>query len=503
MIRTNRIRWPGGALVVCLLSFLAWQGAAAQNTTGMIRGHVKDQNGVPLAAAEVQARNLGTGVLRTATTKEDGAYALPGLVPGTYELTARHIGNSPRTLRMEVQIGATQLADFSLPSGAIEVQGVTVTAAAPALETRTSELATVVTQQQIQQLPTPSRNFLDLAALAPGVTVAPDRVDLGSNTVSPRNFSSGAQGPGQVNVFIDGASLKNDLTGGEGQYSGIAGQDNSRGNPFPRNAIQEYRVITQNFKAEYQQASSAIITATTRSGTNTWTGDAFFNYQNQGLVALDTFQRATPNFTKPDYSRYLGGADIGGPLIRNKLFFFGSYEGNYQNRAATVDITPPTGYAALDTVPFNTYNGNFQSPFRETLLFGKLNYAASPHSSFELSGNARIEHGVRDFGGTQSFQSAVNYNNTVTLGTLKHSYVTGPWLNEAKSHLHTVSSPPDRRQFRGSPTAVRLCGAGELRERAGLHPAGDRAPRQRHVYRTPLGWRSRYQEWGHAEPSDV
>src|SRR5205807_7566156 len=105
---------------------------------------------------------------------------------------------------------------------------------------------------------------LDLAALAPGITVAEDRVNMGAGKFTPRNFSSGGSGPGEVNVFIDGASLKNDLTGGESSGSGIAGQDASRGNPFPRNAVQEYRVITQNFKAEYQKASSAIITATTK-----------------------------------------------------------------------------------------------------------------------------------------------------------------------------------------------------------------------------------------------
>src|SRR5437660_1783900 len=119
------------------------------------------------------------------------------------------------------------------------------------------------------------------APVAPGVTVSEDRI----NAIGFRTFSAGGASPNQSNVFVDGSSLKNDLTGG-----GVAGQDASRGNPFPRNAIQEYRVITQNFKAEYQKASSAIITATTRSGGNTWSGNAFIGYQNKDLVALDTFQ---------------------------------------------------------------------------------------------------------------------------------------------------------------------------------------------------------------------
>src|SRR2546421_1040322 len=127
--------------------------------------------------------------------------------------------------------------------------------------------------------------------------------------------------------------------------SGVAGQDASRGNPFPRNAIQEYRVITQNFKAEYQNASSAIITATTKSGGSVWSGDAFFTYENKDLVSLDSITLARmakdTSVKKPDYTRYLLGGSVGGPVIRDKLFFFGSYEGNYQNRANIVNITPP------------------------------------------------------------------------------------------------------------------------------------------------------------------
>ncbi len=322
---------------------------------------------------------------------------------------------------MVVQIGATLTLDFALAAGTVQLEAVTVEAA-QAVETRTSEVATNVTQQQIQNLPTPSRNFLDLAALAPGVVVSPDRTQLG-----PRNFTAGAQGPGEVNVFIDGASMKNDLTGGEGQNSGIAGQDNSRGNPFPRNAIQEYRIITQNFKPEYQRASSAIITATTRSGGNTWTGNAFTYYQNKSLVALDSFSLGGP---KPDYSRYQVGLSVGGPLVRDKLHFFGSYEGNYQNRASTVNITPDT-FTALDTVPFTSFNGNFTQPFRETLVFGKLSLDATPHSSVEWSTSIRHEHDVRDFGGGQAFTKAVHWGQDVDFSTLKHSYFAGPWLNEA------------------------------------------------------------------------
>src|SRR5256886_8382016 len=323
----HRFLWIVGSALLAFTPSLN-----AQTTTGTVRGYVKDQNGAAVSGADLQAQNIGTGVQRTTTTRADGGYILPGLVPGTYDLVARSIGHSPQRRRLVVQIGATLLADFTLQAGAVELQAVTVEGATTALELRTSEVATNISQQQVQNLPTPSRNFLDLAALAPGVIVSPDRTDL-----RPRNFTAGAPRAGEVNVFIDGASLKNDLTGGEGPNSGIAGQDNSRGNPFPRTAIQEYRSIKQNVKAEYQRASSAIITATTRSGGNTWTGNAFTYYQNKSLVALDSFSLGSP---KPDYSRYQVGVSAGGPLIRDRLRFFGSYEGNYQNRSNNINITP-------------------------------------------------------------------------------------------------------------------------------------------------------------------
>src|SRR6266403_1618208 len=320
----------GGVLAVSLVGI-----AAAQTSTGSIRGYVRDSSGTPIAGARVTAVNSQTSGQREVTTQSNGFYAILGLVPAEYEVTARQIGMAPQKLRVRVLIGEVYRLDFKLGATAIQLEAVTI-AAARGVETRTSEVATNVTQQQIERLPTPSRNFLDLAALAPGVTVSEDRV----NGTGFRTFSGGGASPNQSNIFVDGTSLKNDLTGG-----GVSGQDASRGNPFPRNAIQEYRVITQNFKAEYQKASSAIITATTKSGGNVWTGNVLFGYQNKGLVALDTFQIKDRNlnpttFKKPDYTRSLLGLTLGGPLQKDRLFFFGSYEGNYQNRANLVDFRP-------------------------------------------------------------------------------------------------------------------------------------------------------------------
>ena len=417
--------------LVCIALLSLPLSLRAQTTTGTVRGYVKDQNGAVVPDAEIQVTNTATGVPRSTSSRADGSYVLPGLVPATYDLAVRKIGFAPQRRQIIVQIGATQQIDLSLQAGAVELQAVTVQAAAapPAIEMRTPEVATNVSQQQIQALPSPGRNFLDLASLAPGVSVSEDRVNASlTRGVTTKAISAGGASPNQVNVFVDGASLKNDLTAG-----GIAGQDASRGNPFPRNAVQEYRVISQNFKAEYQKSSSAIITATTRTGGNIWTGGALFTYQNKSFVASDTFDRAA-NFQKPDYTRSLTGFNIGGPIQRDRLFFFGSYEGNYQNRGQKVLFTPTPAAGvvpALDSVNLTKYNGVFQSPFRETLVFGKLTYAASNNSSAELSFSDRLETDLRDFNLNTSFQAALNYANSVGIGSFKYKYFSGPWLNEA------------------------------------------------------------------------
>ena len=434
---------------------------SAQTTTGSIRGFVRDQSGGPVTEAEILARDTVTGIQRSASTRSDGSYVLAGLSPATYELSVRKIGFTPQRRRVTVQIGATLSLDFALQAGAVELQAVAIEAV-PVIEMRTSEVATNVTQQQVNNLPTSSRNFLDLAVLAPGTSIENDRLNG-----TARRLSSGAQSADQINVFVDGASYKNDLI-----HGGVVGQDRSRGNPFPRNAIQEFRILTQNYKAEYQKSSSAVLTATTRSGGNVWTGTAFLAYQNKNLVALDSVQEhdkriadsiaqanGTPStFREPDYNRQLVGLSVGGPLKRDKLFFFGSYEGNYQTRSNRVDIVPPTGFPALDTVDFASRNGFFDSPFSETLVFGKLNYAAGENSSLELSYNGRYEHDTRDFGGLRPFETGVRFNNDVNTGLLKFRHAGGLWLNESMLTYQRARDNPS--PVPGTGTANRFYGFG-------------------------------------------
>ena len=402
-------------------------GALAQTTTGSVRGYVRDENGNPIAGAQIAARSTDMGVVRGATSTAEGFYNLAGLRPGIYEMSTRRIGFTAQSRTVTVQIGRTLDVNLTLASTATQLAGMTVTASQQ--EARTSEVATNVTQAQINDLPSTSRNFLDLASLAAGVHVTIDRIDGTGKT-----FAAGAQGPEQINVFIDGASYKNDIING-----GVAGQDASRGNPFPRNAVQEFRITTSNFKAEYQKASSAVITAVTKSGGNEWQGSTFLNFQDQGFVALDTFTRATKNanpttFKKPDYSRYLMGLSGGGPIIRDKLFFFGSYEGNHQVRQG---ITRFNGNPATWPTAVAAVNGEANdAPFQSNLLFGKLSWNRSEKQLVEFSGDARLEGEKRDFAGQfactcSAYSTGDNFHSNVITGRAKHSYFGTNGTNEA------------------------------------------------------------------------
>jgi hypothetical protein len=449
MSTRNTKRWLERAVVGLALAVLSAGALRAQTSTGTIRGTVTGSNGTGVQDAQISVRNVESGVVRNTTSRDAGRYVLAGLVPATYDMTVRHIGTAAVTRRVIVQIGAVQIQNFSLVDQPTQLQRVVVTVA-PAPEKRTSEVATNVSEEQISKLPTASRNFLELAALAPGITVSEDRI----NSTNFRTIQAGGQTANAVNLFIDGTSFKNDLTGG-----GIAGQDASRGNPFPQNAVREYRVISQNFKAEYQKASSALITATTKSGTNEWAGSILASYQNASMVQLDSFQRrdkrvmdstAAKNgvpsaFAKPPYNRTLTAVSIGGPIIKDKLHIFGSYEGNIQNRSSRVDFaTPPSGFASLDTVNLRSYAGTFQQPFREDLLFAKLSDAINDRSSAELSFSNRHETDVRDFDLSRAYQAAIDYKQNVSVAQLKYNYFTGPWLNEAKvdfSHFQRNPNP--------------------------------------------------------------
>ncbi|MEA2489047.1 MAG: hypothetical protein QOH21_839, partial [Acidobacteriota bacterium] len=384
------------SISIALLIVLALAATlTAQSTTATIRGTVNDESGNVFPGATIQATNTANGFTHTATSGTGGNFLLAGLPPGTYriEVSAPSYKGSARDVT--VQVGSTIDVSFRLRPDMVLMEEVTVLGSTP-VETETSEIATNVTRQQIENLPQNDRNFLNFAALAPGVILGTDELR--------KEVKAGAQGASAGNIFIDGVSLKNDVTQG-----GTVGQDASRGNPFPQNAVQEFRVITQNYSAEYQKASSAIITAVTKSGSNELTGDAFLYYQDKSLVDENPLTHAA----KPAYEREQWGLSLGGPIVHDKMHFFVSYEANDQDREETVILGGGfQNFPALRS-SLQKYEGTFVSPFRSDLAFGKLSYQPTASQLVDFSANYRKETDIRGFNNQVSRESAENAKNDV------------------------------------------------------------------------------------------
>lgn len=413
------------ALLIAAVVMISSPGMA-QTTTGSIRGYARDEGSNGLSGVQVTARNLDIGTTRTTTTNVDGFYNIGGLRPGQYELSTRRLGFTAQTRNVTVQIGQTLSSDFRLAQAAAQLAGVVVQASTS--DVHSSEVGSNVTRDQIQNLPNFERNFLDLARLVPGVTQS-------AVNSTDKVFAAGGQAPEAVNVFVDGATYKNDVLRG-----GVAGQDASKGNPFPQAAVQEFRVVTQNYKAEYQKASSAIITATTRTGSKAWEGDAFAFGVGNSYAAKDAFG-ASRGFDRPNYKRLQAGGSLGGPIAKDKLFFFGTYELNFRDEPSYVTLGGNAAQAP-PSLNLQSFTGQFQQQFREHLGFGKLTWVKSDRSTIDASLNIRQDKDFRGFGGQTAFQSAENMNVGVQNGVVNWKYAGDRWLNEAQVNAqHFVWNP--------------------------------------------------------------
>lgn len=434
-VRRARVRL---SLSTALLAgtILCTAPAVSQTVTATIRGTVAHG-----ANATITAVDTSSGFSRHATANAQGAYVLPGLRPGTYDLSFTADGKSTKE-RVIVGVGENTTLDVDVaaaeappapatgnaptPSGQAAGQQIVVTGRR-LVETRTSEVATNVTTQQIQNLPQASRNFLNFAQLSPGVRVStnPSRKTFSGSGVSQSPNGESLGGP-QVNVFIDGVSLKSDINQG-----GIVGGDSSKGNPFPQAAVQEFRVISSNYKAEYEDAGTTVISAVTKSGGNEFHGEAFGFFQLNSLRSKDYFQKknaAAGIASDADFSQKQYGASLGGPIIKDKLHFFVAYEGNQQNNVQSVVIgrRDPANVAR-----FGQYEGSFSTPFREHLGFAKLTLEATEADTIDLSGSIRKEKDTQGFGAQVAQQAGSNIRNDVYTGRIRWAHNKGDFLNEA------------------------------------------------------------------------
>ena len=417
---------PAGLAIFAILLAVA-PVAQAQTVNSNLRGYIRGTGGVPIADADVSTRSIETNQRRGTTTSSSGYFYIGGLRPGEYEITARRIGFTPQTRTIRVLIGQTLDLNFNLSEAAAQLSAIQVTGAA-GTETKTSEVSTNVTREQIDNLPSSERNFLDIAKLAPGITAS-------AVNNSDKFLAAGGQPAEAVNVFVDGISYKNDVLRG-----GVVGQDASKGNPFPQGAVQEFRILTQNYKAEYQKAASAIISATTKSGTNEWESDVFAYRIDKSHVWRDPLQ--IRNAGPPsNYTRLQAGGSLGGPIVKDKLFFFGTYELNSRDEPQIVVPGPSVALAPAGLNP-QAYAGRFLSEFREHLGFGKLSWVKDDRNTVDANFTLRSETDFRGFGGQNTYEASENVAIDVLSGGAGWKYAGNRWLNEAQINgQHFVWNP--------------------------------------------------------------
>ncbi len=311
-------RWRG---CVCLLAacLLAASAAMAQIAGGTLAGDVVDQAGAPVPGATVTVTAVATGTSRTTFTSADGGYVVAGLQPGRYRVQVELAGFRPLTREgVQLATGETIRVDLQLEVGGV-AEAVTVTADAPLLRTDSSGLGHVVDNQRIVELPLNGRSFISLATLVPGVAMPPP-------PAAPLPRINGGR-PRTNEYLFDGISV---LQPEPGQVAFFPNVD----------AIQEFKIESNSPPAEFGRFNGGVVNLTTKSGSNVVRGTVFEFLRNESLNARNFF--ASTNPVKPKFRRNQFGGVLGGPIRRDRTFFFVDYQGQRQTIGRTVISTVPT-----------------------------------------------------------------------------------------------------------------------------------------------------------------
>lgn len=329
-------------LVAFVAALLAVGPSLAQAPTGTIAGVVTDSAGAPVAGARVSIANQESGLTRSLSASEAGDYSAAALPPGVYQVTAEATGFSLLQRTATIETGTTTTVNLTLQVGEVSEQ-VTVSDAAPLMNYESNSVGGVISRAQIENLPLNGWNFLDLAKLEPGVT-NPGRLSDGRTFVS--SLGSGLQmipRVGFTQVTVDGANISTPGT------AGVVFQ-------VSQDVVQEFQISTVNFDLSTGLTSNGAINITTRSGGNDYHGDGFFFYRDQHLAAYPGLRRDT-NDPQPFFQRQQFGFRVSGPILRERAFFFASYERQDQRGVGSIQPRTPE-FAHLGGIFPSPYSGD-------------------------------------------------------------------------------------------------------------------------------------------------
>ena len=387
-------------LLILFFTFMCFGTLAltAQEPFGSIEGTVKDPQGAVVQNATVVVRNLATNAAKTVVTNDDGHYRVLQLQPGFYEVKASAANFKQSILEsVQVQVGQIASADVSLEvGGASEVVTVLPTSEAQ-IERSDNSVSGVVGTRQIENLPLNGRNFLDLAQLQPGT----EKLDGGSFDPTKANFtgiSVGGQAGRSTQITVDGGSVVDNVVGTTVQN-------------FSQEIIQEFQIGLANFSLATGASASGTVNVVSRSGSNQFRGNAFIFARDDKFSAFPALNRlddahGIPSLVQTDripFDRQQFGGTLGGPIVKDKLFFFTSYERNNQDGASI--------YTPLSVPSFSGFGAN---PFDETLFTTKVDWVINDRASAFFRYSFNDNEGIGPFPAGSGIMPRESVNNIFT-----------------------------------------------------------------------------------------
>jgi Carboxypeptidase regulatory-like domain/TonB dependent receptor-like, beta-barrel len=411
------------ASVIALLLLIPSGVAGQARLTGAdLDGVVHDDTGGVMPGVTVTVTNVETNLVRTVVTSAQGRFVIPALPPGRYRLSAELDGFATATREVVLQLGQSLQTDFTLAPAKL-AETVTVTAASPIVDTHDASVSHVIGGQQIESLPINGRNFISFAVITPGVT-QDNTPQQGASATSGLSFAG--QRARSNNIMVDGLD-NNDPSVGSVRAV------------FSQEAIREFQVLTNSYSAEFGKASGGVVNIITKSGTNEFHGNAFGYFRDKSLNAKDHFEQFdifgnAIDRDKSPFRQYQYGATTGGPVKKEKTFFFLSFEGLETNASNLVTITEAAA-AVLTNAGFPVTTGANPYDVRQTQVLGKIDQQWNPNSSMVIRANYSdaTNENIEPFGGLVArSRGAVRLATDYSFSASQNNVFSAKWVNEAR-----------------------------------------------------------------------
>jgi hypothetical protein len=422
-----------------LYAFLLAQLGSAQESVnyGSISGRVTDASGAVVEDARVTTRQTDTNLTGSASTDREGRFRFPYLRVGQYEIKVHREGFADQTRSLTLTVGSAFELPVSLAVASAETN-VTVSSEAAVLEAARSQIAGTVSQSEVRSIPLNGRNFLDLALLIPGVSptnTASNQLFAETSAVPGQGISVGSQRNFSNNFIVDGLSANDDAAGLSGVFYGL-------------DVVNEFQVVTSGGQAEFGRALGGYINVVTKSGTNTLHGDLYGYLRNDRFNAANALSHTVLPLTQAQY-----GASLGGPVIRDRTFYFANFERRDLNQSGLITISPAnvatinTRLAAVGYPGPPIFTGLYPNPVHNGNFLAKLDHQFSEKDQFSVRYSLYDVHSAnsRGAGGISAASASAALDNTdQTIAGSNIATFSPRLVNETRAQFtySTLKAPP-------------------------------------------------------------